>query len=293
MIDICLQLVKLNRLMEVNRGDRALKIGIVDGPVEFSHIGLAGVSFQVINTAAGCLKDNSAACLHGTFATGMLAAQRGSSAAAICPDCTFIVRPVFCELPSADQSCPETTPEELAQAVIETVNAGARVINLSMGLSNSALLDYQELKEAFDYACLRGVIIVGAAGNQGRIGPVPLFTHPWVIPVVACDQTGRLYARSNLGPSIGRRGLMAPGVNISSACSTGGYMTMTGTSVAVPFVTGAIALLWTSFPDLSACEIRNAILLPDAARKSVVPPLLDAERSWRALAGNAAARRPA
>jgi hypothetical protein len=56
--------------------------------------------------------------------------------------------------------------------------------------------------------------------------------------------------------------------------------------VAVPFVTGAIALLWSLFPKATAAEIRRAILLPGIPRKSVVPPLLNAGASWRALKAN-------
>ena len=58
---------------------------------------------------------------------------------------------------------------------------------------------------------------------------------------------------------------------------------MSGTSAAAPFVTGAIALLWSLYPQASAAEIRQAILRPDIPRRSITPPLLNAEASWRLL----------
>ena len=68
-----------------------------------------------------------------------------------------------------------------------------------------------ELQEALNYSGKRGAIIVSAAGNQGSIGGTALTQHPCVIPVVAYDREGRPMSLSNLGSSIGRRGLGAPG----------------------------------------------------------------------------------
>ena len=57
-----------------------------------------------------------------------------------------------------------------------------------------------------------------------------------------------------------------------------------GTSVAVPFVTGAIALLRSEFPTLSAADVRLAIGgASRRQRSSVVPPLLNASAAYDAL----------
>ena len=52
---------------------------------------------------------------------------------------------------------------------------------------------------------------------------------------------------SNLGASIGRGALGAPGESVTSL-SVNGPLTMGGTSAATPFVTGAVALTWSNFP---------------------------------------------
>lgn len=209
----------------------------------------------------------------------------------ICPQSPLLVRPIFCEASDLNQ-CPTVTPKDLAGAVQETVDAGAKIINLSLGLDNSAVNHHPSLSDSVDYAFRKGVLMVAAAGNHGRIGHIPLFDHPWVIPVGACDEQGKVMSSSNLGPSLGKRGLLAPGANITSAAPSGGYTTMSGTSVAAPFVTGTIALLWALFPQATAEQIRTAILLPQSQRRSIIPPLLNAEASHLALqnGGNALRR---
>ena len=89
---------------------------------------------------------------------------------------------------------------------------------------------------------------------------------------------------SNLGSSIGRRGLGAPGDRITSLGAEGGTLTLGGTSAAAPFVTGTMALLWSEFPAATATEIRLAATQASALRRSsVVPPLLDAWAAYRAM----------
>ena len=89
---------------------------------------------------------------------------------------------------------------------------------------------------------------------------------------------------SNLGSSISRRGLRAPGDAITSLSPGGQSITVGGTSVAVPFVTGAIALLWSEFPAATAAQIKLAIAQASTLRRaSVVPPLLDAAAAYHIL----------
>src|SRR5207248_8661846 len=113
------------------------------------------------------------------------------------------------------------TPQELAAAIVDCVEAGARVVNLSLALAQHSTRNEQTLEEALDYATQRGVLVVAAAGNQGTVGSSAITRHPWVIPVVACDLQGRPISGSNLGSSIGRRGLTAPAENIVSLGTDG------------------------------------------------------------------------
>ncbi|SNQ62463.1 S8 family peptidase [Candidatus Methanoperedens nitratireducens] len=179
---------------------------------------------------------------------------------------------------------PSAKPEELAVAIIECVDAGARVVNLSVALAQPSSRGERELEEALNYAARSGVIIVAASGNQGAIGSSPITRHPWVIPVVACDLQGRPISLSNLGSSIGRQGLCAPGDAITSLGAEGKPLTLGGTSIAAPFVTGAIALLWSVFPSATAVEIKLAVTQASTPRRiTIVPPLLDAWSAYQVM----------
>jgi len=273
-----LDVVTLTPLMARTSGRREIVIGLLDGPVSMTHPDLAEVNFQEIpNKGDMSVSASSAACLHGTFVAGILCAQRESSAPAICPSCTLLVRPIFLETTATSGQMPSATPEALAAAIIETIEAGARVLNLSVALAQPSTQGDRALEEALDYAVSRGVIPVAAAGNQGTLGSTAITRHPWVLPVVACDLQGRPVVTSNLGSSLGRRGLMAPGEHITSLGVNGPPLTFSGTSAATPFVTGTIALLWSEFPAATAAEVRYAVTQASAPRRpTVVPPLLDA-----------------
>jgi subtilisin family serine protease len=263
-------------------GSADIMIGLIDGPVATNHGGLAA-NIRPIGEGenAACTGANDTACLHGTFVAGILCAKPGGSAPAICPDCTLLVREVFAHGSTRGMHVPTATPRALAAAIVECVKAGARVLNLSLALTEATSRSERELSAALEYAAGRNVVIVAAAGNQGTIGSSAITRHPWVIPVVSYDLRGTPMGHSNLGVSIGRRGLGAPGANVTSLDAAGESLTLTGTSVAAPFVTGAVALLWSAFPMATSAQIRFSITQARATRRtSVVPPLLNA---WEAF----------
>jgi len=273
------ELVKLHALMRRTAGRPEIAVGLIDGPVAIAHRDLSNARIREVPnaTSAACLRASSAACQHGTFVAGMLVARRGSRAPAICPECTLLVRPIFAEADSSESEPPSATPVTLAAAIIDCIESGARVLNLSAGLALPRATEDQDLQHALDHAAGRGVLVVAAAGNQGILGSSPITRHPWVIPVAACDQRGQPLDSSNFGRSIGRGGLMAPGARITSLGAEGDSLVLDGTSVATPFVTGAIALLWSEFPTRSAADVKLAVTLGAIPRRSrVVPPLLDA-----------------
>ena len=276
-----LDLTKLTPLIGITNGDAQIKVAIIDGPVFKEHPDLSTANFLEIGSRgqSSCTQNGSAACQHGTFVAGMLAAKRDSSARGICPGCTFLVRPIFLESASQLAEMPSATPGELADAIVECIDAGARVINLSVAIGQPQSKSEIKLEEALDYALRRGVLVVAAAGNQGTVGSTSITRHPWVIPVVGCDQHGRPLNESNLSNSIGRQGLSAPGDAVTSLSTDGRTLVSGGTSVSAPFVTGAIALLWSEFPAASASDLKQA-LMQSNRRRTVVPPLLD---GWAAF----------
>jgi subtilisin family serine protease len=290
------QSIRLTALMERTSGSPDFHIGLIDGPVFTQHPDFNAAHLRGLTSPNGatCAQNESMACLHGTFIAGVLSAKRTSPAPALCPDCTLLLRPIFSETSAGREHMPAATPGELAGAILDCIHAGARVINLSVALAQPSTRGEAMLDEALNHALVRGVLIVAAAGNQGTLGSSAITRHPWVIPVVACDMRGRPLNESNLGGSIGRRGLSAPGDGITSLGSDGKLLSLSGTSVAVPFVTGTIALLWSQFPSLSATQIKLALTQGSTRqRPSVVPPLLDAEAAHHLLLASPGTRRMA
>ena len=196
----------------------------------------------------------------------------------------MLVRSIFPETNSGNGHMPSASPQELASAICETIDAGARILNLSAALVQPSVKGESELQSALDHAARRAVIVVAAAGNQGLVGSSVITFHPWVIPVAGCDLQGRPKSQSNLGSSIGRRGLLAPAEGITSLGSEGKPVSLGGTSAAAPFVTGSVALLWSEFPVASAAELLLAVRgTQKPSRVGIVPPLLDAWSCYQSM----------
>ena len=171
----------------------------------------------------------------------------------------------------------------LASAIVDVVEAGADVINVSAALVGGSAAGERLLSAALDYAAQRGVITVAAAGNQRSLAGSAITRHPWVIPVVACNLRGHPTDPSNLSISIGRSGLRAPGDRITSLGSVREPVTRSGTSAATPFVTGTIALLISEYRAVGPSDAVRAVRNAGGRRSTVVPPLLDAWSSFRAI----------
>jgi len=284
---VALDLVELRPLMELTSGRPEIVIGLIDGPVVIGHPDLASENVREIpgRIDGRCAQASSLACMHGTFVAGILCAKRTAAAPAICPGCTLLVRPIFSETPTANELIPSATPEELAAAIIECIDAGARLVNLSAALAQvPSAKGERALGQALDYAANRGAIVVAAAGNQGTVGSTAITRHAWVIAVIACDHLGSPLTESNFGNSIGRRGLGAPGDGITSLGTDSKAVPSGGTSVAAPFVTGAIALVWSEFPAAGASQVRLAVSQAHTQRRpTVVPALLNAWAIYAAM----------
>ena len=281
-----LELVGLTPLMARTSGSSTIAIGLVDGPVARDHPELGDHVRELTPStgANGCRASSSFACMHGTIVAGILSAKRGSGAPAICPDCTLLVRPIFSESHTHD-AAPAAGPEQLAAAIVELADAGTRLLNVSAALVAVPHAKAERaLRAALDHAAARGVLVVAAAGNGPSLGTSVITQHPAVVPVIACDRRGRPLPDSNLAHSIALRGRLAPGVDVISLGADGGTVRGGGTSVAAPFVTGALALVWSEFPRASAPSLRRALARAAPLRRlTIVPPLLDAWAIYRAM----------
>jgi subtilisin family serine protease len=137
-----------------------------------------------------------------------------------------------------------------------------RVTNNSYGGCTEACGFDQATKDAIDALGNAGVLNVFAAGNGNSDNDTTPFypasyNSPSIISVAASGQSDARASFSNYGGST--VDLAAPGVSIMSTIPAG-YSTSSGTSMAAPHVTGAIALLSAFRPNLSAASLKSIIL---------------------------------
>jgi subtilisin family serine protease len=272
--DAARRLNGLDALMALSRGE-GVRIGLVDGPIAAAHPALAASHIEALQ-GVPCIA-GSYACTHGTFIAAMLVGDRAAVAGA-CPAATLVHRPIFAGDPIQPARVPLVPASQLAAAILDVAATGVHVLNLSVGAAFVSAADREAVADACDVAARSGMLIVAASGNQGRIGPSPLFMHAAVIPVVGALPDGRPDPASNLGPTIAQRGLLAPGW-ARSAIPPDGVGVMRGSSVAAAHVSGAAALLCALVPGAGSARIRDMLLKRERTWRSIVPPALDLRES--------------
>ena len=137
------------------------------------------------------------------------------------------------------------TIADIAESIKFAADNGADVINMSLGGGGASSM----MEEAIKYAHGKGVVIVAAAGNEGRNSSSYPARYPDVISVSATDAAGEKAPYSNFGAGVD---LAAPGgseagkiiqntVNPSTGESV--FVGFQGTSMAAPHVAGVAALI--------------------------------------------------
>jgi len=146
---------------------------------------------------------------------------------------------------------------------------GAQVINMSFGKEYSPDQDY--VRKAVKYAEEKGVVMVHAAGNDGKNNDeAPSYPDGSISGKKKAStwiEVGAMSANynENLPGNFSNYGkksvdLFAPGVDIVSSIPGNEYKSNNGTSMAAPTVAGVCALLLSYFPELSAQDVKKILL---------------------------------
>lgn len=190
---------------------------------------------------------------HGTHVAGIIAADHGTGAVeGVAPQAQIIPA----------QFIGNDGGGSLGDAVMAlqySAQRGAKIINASWGGAPCVA----SLREAFKSLESKGILIMVAAGNNGKdVDLYPEFPAAFSfsnqITVAASSMSDFMTAWSNRG--FGLVNLAAPGETILSTVPGGGTAYMDGTSMATPFVSGAAALIWSDRPQATAQQVRSALL---------------------------------
>ena len=164
---------------------------------------------------------------------------------------------------------------EAISYIIDTKDKyNTKIINLSIGTPANNTCDKDPLCRAVEKAVEAGLIVVVAAGNSGPERGTILSpgTSRNAITVGAVDDKRTIDPSddtiapfSSRGPTLEgltKPDLLAPGVSINSLSNTklDGYSALSGTSMATPLVSGAVALLLNKYNDLKPYEVKKRLL---------------------------------
>lgn len=185
-------------------------------------------------TTPGTNKTNESG--HGT-AVGALAAGASADAPGVSPAANLLSIRVTDQNGLSDMFT-------ISQAIVTAVDAGARIINISLGgYSSGSMLD-----AAIGYATQNGAVIVAAAGNDQAAQLAWPAADTRVVSVGAVDKAEQQVSFSNSGQQLQ---LSAPGYGVQTAWLDGQRVYVDGTSASAPLVSGAIAALMSQNPNLT------------------------------------------
>ena len=222
-------------------------IGIIDTGINDRHPVFSGSNMTVLRLADEALPASKAS--HGTAVAALLVGQPETRVRGLLPDARLVAVDAFHRAGRDERADAFTLVEALYALSAEDV----KVINLSLtGPENSVVrAAIQDLSGG------EGIVFAAAAGNGGpAAAPVYPAAYDEVLAVTAVDRNKRVYRRANRGDYID---LAAPGVNVWTAASIKGAKWRTGTSFAVPFVSGAAAIVRAKHPEKTPAEIRDIL----------------------------------
>jgi subtilisin family serine protease len=258
------------------KGSRNIVVAVVDSGANYTHEDLR--TSVAINTGeiANDLIDNDANGFvddrlgydfanddedpiddngHGSHVAGIIAASANNSVGIAGVVWTGTILPI-----KVVNSQGTGTIARLIAGIEYAVDRGASVINLSLSTQTYSAA----LEDAIRAARELDIVVVAAAGNNGSDnGATPRYPASFalenLISVAATDNSDNLASFSNFGAT--SVDLAAPGVEILSTHQTdGSYAILSGTSMAAPHVSGAVALMRAKNGLLDHSELRSMLL---------------------------------
>ena len=229
----------------LTKGNNVL-VAVIDSGIDASHPELRGVIAGTFDSLGKTEKPQP----HGTAIAGTIAAR--SRLMGVAPAARILAIRAFGEAGNSAQA----TTFAIIKGVDHAVTQRARVINMSFSGPQDP-----GMARALAAARARGIVLVAAAGNLGKLSP-PQYpaADPNVIAVSATDAEDRLFKDSNRGRHVA---IAAPGVDILvpiPGIPGANYELTSGTSIAAAHVSGVVALILERKPGLDPDAVRRVLL---------------------------------
>lgn len=240
---------------KITKGDPSIVVAVIDQGVDLNHSefenNISNLSYDLVSKSSPSKIYGN----HGTHVAGIIAAnQNGKQISGVAPLTTLL--PISHSLRASP-----TISEELASGISYAWRNNASVINNSWGDQGGAL--YNNLKSALldnaiSDAIMKGrnglgAVVVFAAGNAGK-SPVdyPASSNPDILVVGSVNDNFKKSSFSSYGDNLD---VVAPGDEILSTLPSNQIGTMSGTSMAAPYVSGVAALILSKEPYLTAKDV--------------------------------------
>ncbi|PHB04625.1 peptidase S8 [Bacillus wiedmannii] len=239
-----IKMIKAMDVWGISKKGKGIVIAIIDTGCEINHPDLkeniiSGYNFtEDDNSNPNIYKDYRG---HGTHVAGIIAASdNGKGIVGIAPESKLLILKVI------DKNGVGSY-KNLIKAIEFSMNwkgpnkEKVSIINISLGGSLPDKKLYTTIKKAKK----KGIVIIAASGNEGdgnentnEISFPGFYKEVIQVGSITKDKKPSKFSNTNINLDF-----VAPGENIISTHLNNNYVQLSGTSMAAPYVTGAIALI--------------------------------------------------
>lgn len=216
----------------VDRG-AGIRVGVCDTGISSYHESRGDLQGAVVAKRDFTRSRTGTECVvgHGTHVASTIGARDNDKGiAGVIPECELVVAKVLGDNGMGDN-------QWVSEGIRYCVDQGCDFINLSLGSPSGS----STLEKAIQYARDNQVLLVCAAGNDGansRVGYPGRYRD--TVAVGAIDLNLNLAEFSSRGPEVD---VVGPGVQILGCYKGDTYASISGTSMATPWLTGSLGLL--------------------------------------------------
>ncbi|MCL1873966.1 MAG: S8 family serine peptidase [Clostridiales bacterium] len=249
------EVIDTERAWALSTGEGVV-VAVIDTGIDLNHPNFSGkVSVKSYNShtdqvGLAYVRDDDD---HGTHVSGIIAAYIDSVAGVcgIAPEAEILT--IKANIPTDTNHFDRAS---LVRGINYAAGNDAVIVNMSVGRNYMAGGDELE-QDAIAKAVAKGVTVICSAGNDRNSHAGYPAAYPEAIAVSSVKE-GEIFDTdySNYGPEVD---ISAPGTAIYSAKNGGGYMNMTGTSMASPCVAGVAALIKSIHPEYTSQQVRDTL----------------------------------